>query len=262
MNRIIAVVLAVLLLIALAGCVDQANNNTSITTLVPPTNHSTNNPTPNPTTHSTSEPVYKHPTLSTSPDYPTGYTPADIPRVYWNAINNKQPIYFPEGCPDCIVNQPCENTIDFYKFPYEYNAIATSNTVKYAVVDMDGDGMEELLIKDNDTLLLRQKDGIIYGYSFIFRHMDHVYTDGNFSWNGSAGLEYGRSKIIFNENNTYRENELYKINVIDAETYKISINGNEATQEQLEQINAFVSQTEVEWKRLERFPIREYSAKD
>ena len=92
-----------------------------------------------------------------------------------------------------------------YKFlkdcqaPYTGKYLSEINeALKYAYVDMDGDGLDELIIDCGDTLVLHYSEGSVYCYSFIFRNMYYINTDGSYSWNHTSGadLEYGSDKLI------------------------------------------------------------------
>ena len=139
MKKIYAILLTALLLVALVGCTYPINSNTSITTLKPtvtPSPTGTTVPTTIPTKPSATVPtVHEHPEPGKNEDDLT-FTPEDVPTVYWNALNNRQTIYFPYGCNGKETHSgPCYAWLDDHRFPYLFNEIATSDNVWYSVVD-------------------------------------------------------------------------------------------------------------------------------
>jgi hypothetical protein len=50
-------------------------------------------------------------------------------------------------------------------------------------MDVDGDSISELVIDCGDTLILRYYEGAVYVYSFTFRNMYQLNTDGSYDWN-------------------------------------------------------------------------------
>lgn len=92
-----------------------------------------------------------------------------------------------------------EVLIDNYKSPYLQEYLTQCDNARYAVLDMDGDGNEELLISGwtSDILVLHDENGTIYGFDFTFRGMYNVKTDGSYYWNAKQGRTYGCSKLSF-----------------------------------------------------------------
>ena len=229
-----------------------------------PTTQNTTAPTTAPTTVPTTQSIYTHPHFFPASDSDTLYQPEDIPQEYWAVLNNQQPIYFPDGCDTWggCGNPPCYAWLDDQCFPYDGLELAACDWVKYSVIDMDGDGSEELLIRGSDTFLLREKDGIVYGYSFIFRNMDKVYTDGSYSaYYGGGGVSFWRLKLNFDETGKYNEicifNDYHNYlgdEIVDCHYYVDGIEVSE--QEYLAYEDTFTSETVV-WKDFDRYPIRE-----
>ena len=77
-------------------------------------------------------------------------------------------------------------------------------TIEFAVFDMDGDDVPELIIAAGETqlvyLVLHYYDGAAYGHSFVFRSMGGIKTDGTF--NNSFGASPGIVRLDF-IGNTY-----------------------------------------------------------
>lgn len=107
-----------------------------------------------------------------------------------------------------------EISIEEFVFPCYVNDFSKKDNLFYANVDMDDNGVDELVIKDNcgDKLILSILGENVVGYSFSFRNIDKIYTDGSFSWNYTdyRGLHYGVSKLSFLENN-YSVQNIYSI---------------------------------------------------
>ena len=64
---------------------------------------------------------------------------------------------------------------------------------QFCVVDMDGDGAQELILEESQTgnrLLLHYEDGAVYGFVFPFRGMNGIKTDGSFICSGGATVNY------------------------------------------------------------------------
>ncbi len=115
-----------------------------------------------------------------------------------------------------------QNEIEFYT-PYGhekvyfkdcnyilYNGEDLSAELEFAVVDMDGDGLTEVVLNNNNggghyyTWLLHFEDGVVYSYDFGIRNMYNIKKDGSFSWTSYTGeyLWYGNAKIKFSGTET------------------------------------------------------------
>jgi len=72
----------------------------------------------------------------------------------------------------------------------------------FSVVDMDGDGIPELIVGTPAAatmMILRYSDDIVYGYgTFGSREVGFIKTDGTFTWSGSA-FDNGVAKMRFTE---------------------------------------------------------------
>ena len=82
--------------------------------------------------------------------------------------------------------------------PYDRTPLSELTDVKYAYMDLDGDTVNELIIDCGDTLILRYYEGTVYMYSFTFRNMYDLNTDGSYSWNHmGTDFEYGAKRLAF-----------------------------------------------------------------
>ena len=85
------------------------------------------------------------------------------------------------------------------------------DSLNYAYQDLDGDGIDELIIDCGDTIILRYYLGKVYLYDFTFRQMYDLCTDGSFSWNHTGqNFEYGMSQLCF-EGFQLKSKPLYRI---------------------------------------------------
>jgi hypothetical protein len=115
---------------------------------------------------------------------------------------------------------------EFY-FSFGTNSIGSIESVEICYLDMDGDGISELLLRSNihDHLILRYHCGTVYLYEYSYKEMARVYEDGSYSWSSPTYLEdyshqYGISMLSFNENRA-RVSSLYTIFEGENESYFI-----------------------------------------
>lgn len=264
MKKTISLILLVLVVLACVGCSD-AEEHTVITTPKPtiaPSTNATTAPTTSPTKPTTKAPtIHEHPEPGKNED-DLEYTPEDIPEVYWAVLNNREAIYFPEGCTDCTYG-PCYAWLDDYVFLTGHQEIATADYVGYTVIDMDGDGNEELVLQHGDLLVLHEKDGRVYGYQFGFRQME-LRSDGTHIWSRSAGFEQGVSRIRFLEDHTCQIIDICWVvyDSKDPDTVEYYIGSNQVTQQEYEDCFSKLSQTMPESGKLGRYPIRDKNEED
>ena len=126
----------------------------------------------------------------------------------------------------------------FY-FSFGTNSIGSLESVEICYLDMDGDGIKELLLKRSGYLILRYQEGTVSLYEFSYKEMDRVYEDGSFSWHSNTYLEdnsvcYGISRITFDESST-KTQSLYTIYDGENESY-FTINGKLASKSELDSL--------------------------
>ena len=80
---------------------------------------------------------------------------------------------------------------------------ATSGDINFTIVDLDGDGIPEVVLEHNPGVLrvLRFENETVYGFSFDFRGMSSIKKDGSFDWSNSA-FNSGTGRQTFFGTNT------------------------------------------------------------
>ena len=103
----------------------------------------------------------------------------------------------------CIIDEHLgEIKLKDYHFPSNYTILEEFRLLKKAVMDVDGDGIGEFVIKSSDQeyIILRHYDGKVYSYCLDNCDYYKFNTDGTFYWAISpdtSALECGLSKITF-----------------------------------------------------------------
>ena len=197
------------LLSSLAGCNDSKDNDLSDTRAT--TEQTTVTQTENISTEAETEEatsVVEAEESTSAETEENESTPIDysqisnLPYIYQQVLDNKK----------SFILYGDEMFIDEYKSPYLQKQLSTCNHVEYSILDMDGNGDVELLIKGwtEDILVLHIENDIVYGYDFTFRGMYNVEEDGSFCWNNNAGNSYGVSKLVF-KNQECNIVEIYRV---------------------------------------------------
>ena len=126
-----------------------------------------------------------------------------------------------------------------YYFPFGNGSIASLGSVEICYLDMDGDGISELLLRSDihDHLILRYHNGAVCLYEYSYKEMARIYEDGSYSWSSPTYLEdyshqYGISKLSFNEDSA-KVSSLYTIFEGENESY-FTINGKLASKNELD----------------------------
>lgn len=124
-------------------------------------------------------------------------------------------------------------------FSFGVNSIASLDSIEMCYLDMDGDGVVELLLRSGmgDHLVLRYHEGEIYLFEFSYKEMDRVYEDGSYNWHSPTYLEddsvsYGVSKVCFN-GSEQKFKSIYTIYDGENESY-FTINGKLASKNELD----------------------------
>ena len=103
-----------------------------------------------------------------------------------------------------------------------------------AILDMDGDGINEYVIQSGDEadhIVLRYYEGKIYSYSFGITEFRHLNTNGTFFWSfGENNMVCGLNRLVFNGSSISIE-KMYEVNIDYDNTYYIE--GKQVTYEEL-----------------------------
>lgn len=170
----------------------------------------------------------------------------NLPQNYLRVIKNEKPFLFMGE----------EVLIDNYKSPYLQEYLNQCDNVQYAVLDMDGDGKEEVLISGwtSDMLVLHEENGNIYGFDFTFRGMYNVKTDGSYYWNTNQGNTYGCSKLSF-ENGICSVVELNRAEFREDGSSDFFVNGVKVAKGEYDSAIENISVVDnVTWYKLSIFP--------
>ena len=124
-------------------------------------------------------------------------------------------------------------------FSFGSSSIASLDSIEICYLDVDGDGVVELLLRSDikDHLVLKYYNGAVCLYEFSYKEMARVYEAGSFSWSSPTYLEdysqhYGISRLTFDESNI-NPKSIYTIYDGDNESY-FTINGKLASKSELD----------------------------
>lgn len=133
------------------------------------------------------------------------------------------------------------------------SSMGDPNIIEICYLDMDRDGIVDLLLKSNtnDYFMLRYQSGSVYLYKLPYKSIDCVYEDGSYDWHSPTYLEdnsvsYGVSRICFN-GSEQKFKSIYTIYDGDNESYFI-INGKLASKNELDAlVESRTNIKEVTW---------------
>ncbi len=118
---------------------------------------------------------------------------------------------------------------------------------KYAIIDLDNDGTNELVLYASPDfglyLVFHEYNGVIYSFEFAERAMIDLKQDGSFIQSSGAGIN--SYAVLKFDKNTYKIiEEAYRDD--DLQTYRID--GNECSLNDINDfITSFNNKTSVEW---------------
>ena len=125
-------------------------------------------------------------------------------------------------------------------FSFGNDYIGSLEKVEICYLDMDGDGISELLLRGGmgDYIILKYQDGAVYSYEYSYKAIDRIYEDGSYGWHSQTFLKdasvcYGDSKIIAFTKESAKINSLYTIYDGENESYYM-INGKFASEADLD----------------------------
>ena len=112
-------------------------------------------------------------------------------QAYGKAIRNEINVYYP------LINSATPSETYFERICGAEKGTPTAQ----ALVDMDNDGIEELILSyDSFFILLHLENDKVYGTDFHLSSMETIYTDGSFFWSHTDdifGYECGISRVSF-----------------------------------------------------------------
>lgn len=132
------------------------------------------------------------PTDSAEPSLEEDDVPLSAEEAFRAVLLNEMPFFY------------TSRTSGIFEY-YEYlNAVPLFNympmaTPYFAIVDMDGDTVPEVVLEIDDYsgfIILRYKDGVIYGNELGYRSLQSLKEDGSFHASSSA-FEYEDDKMFF-----------------------------------------------------------------
>lgn len=140
----------------------------------------------------------------------------------------------------------------------EYIAEDYGNTnpsdARFAIVDMDGDGIREVVldIPPHDVLVLRYYSGEVYGYGFGVRALRDIKVDGSFYGSESASSG-GCYRLAF----AHSDCERIELAFYDGEDNEYRLHGEQSTEEE---VDAFLNakKEDVSWYVLSDENIQRY----
>ncbi len=135
------------------------------------------------------------------------YTEAEIAmKMYEAAINDEI----------CVVDESlCEIKLEDCRFPSDNLRLGECEILSKAILDMDGDGINEYIIQSEtkDHIVLHYYNGKVYSYCFDSSNFYNLNTDGSFYWIDSGELNNctrGHNQIAFDES-LLNIKEIYRI---------------------------------------------------
>jgi len=136
------------------------------------------------------------------------------------------------------------------KTPTTQTRLGNFSHCLYSYTDLDGDQVSELVIDCGDKLILRYFEGRVYLYSFMFREMNRLYTDGSYLWNrDDKTFTYGVSQLTF-DGATLKIRALWKIVNDRGMNGEYYLGEKQVTRGEVMEYMASCSTTEVEYSHL------------
>ena len=116
----------------------------------------------------------------------------------------------------CVIDESlCEIKLKDCRFPSNNLKLGESEILYKAILDMDGDGINEYIIQSEakDHIVLHYHDGKVYSYCFVGKDFFNLNTDGSFYWIDSYEADNctrGCNQIAFDRSSS-RVKEIYRI---------------------------------------------------
>ena len=124
---------------------------------------------------------------------PDRQTPADILKILKGVLTNE------------TAHIDAEKNQNIFLKDYLNEKNVTETEMRFAIVDLDGDGIPEAVIEHfpGEVRVLRYETGKVYGFTFGVRGMNEIKKDGSFEWSNSA-FNSGIGRQTFYETSTDR----------------------------------------------------------
>ena len=137
-------------------------------------------------------------------------------------------------------------------FPSNHLRLGDCEILSKAILDMDGDGINEYVIQSEakDHIVLRYYDGKVYSYCFDSKSFYNLNTDGSFYWIDSYESENctrGLNQIAF-DGSSLRIQEIYRIKQTSSYDYddndhEYYVNGKQITRQEFLNDDGYTSKT-------------------
>ena len=157
------------------------------------------------------------------------------------------------------------------RFPSNNVRLDECKLLTKAILDMDGDGINEYVIQspEKDHIVLHYYDGKVYSYCFDSHAFCNLSTDGTFHWNDSSvtgAWEGGLSKIIF-DGETLNIKSIYSLKYSEnpAMNYEYYIEGEAVTEDEYYHYRNDIRKEEMKFSQFEltcSYPITAEQAWD
>ena len=130
---------------------------------------------------------------------------------------------------------------------------------KFALVDMNQDGISEILLESLDeVLVIWYYDGKTGVYGTSFRGMYNVKKDGTFYWNAKAGREYGSRRLLFGDDGCKSVDVTLIRHIEDSEEIEQYINGVQVTDSEMQAHDQHSCSEALEWYELNEENVEKY----
>ena len=168
----------------------------------------------------------------------------------------------------CVIDEHLgEIKLKDCRFPSDNLSVAECETLNKAILDMDGDGINEYVIQSEakDHIVLRYYNDKVYSYCFDSRNFYNLNTDGSFYWIDSyetTNCTRGLNQIAF-DGSSLRIKDIYSIKQTSPYdygdgTHEYYVGGNQITREEFIDYYGCISKTMATFSPLDiscEYPI-------
>ncbi len=144
-----------------------------------------------------------------------------------------------------------ETELKNLQFPSDGTRLEECKQLTKAILDMDGDGVNEYVLQspDRDHIVLHCYNGKVYSYCFDRDDFCNLSTDGTFYWNNSsiaADWKGGLNQIVFDGETVYVKSvysihysEKTELNYYEADYYDYYVNGEAVTRSEFSDLRLY-----------------------